>query len=100
MTDRNDLSTLRDKLEATRGRESVARIVAFRGESSQIRKRAYTRAPANRIEMIAIVGRRFVIVTAGTTIAEIGELTVALPLALRAVTATRSRKPRSASRTP
>ena len=41
--------------------------------------------------MIAIVGRLFVIATAGATIAVIAELAVALPFALRAVTATRSR---------
>jgi hypothetical protein len=77
----------------------VARIVRFAGLSSQIRKRAYTVAPLKRIERMVSVGRLFVIAVAGATIAVIAELAVALPLELRAVTATRSRNPRSARRT-
>ena len=38
-----------------------------------------------------IVGRLFVITTAGATMAVIAEFAVALPFAFRAVTATRSR---------
>jgi len=57
-------------------------------------------APEKRTEMITRVGRRFVTVTAGETTAVIAEFTVALPFALRAVTATRRRKPRSTTRTP
>ena len=48
-------------------------------------------APEKRIETILIVGRPLVIRTAGWTIAVIAEFAVAVPLALRAVTATRSR---------
>ena len=51
--------------ESFPGRESVAMIDTFFNESSQIRKRAYTAAPTNLTEMMASVGRWFVILTAG-----------------------------------
>ena len=41
------------------GRVSVWMIVRFLSESSQTRKRAYTRGPANRTETIFMFGRRF-----------------------------------------
>ena len=75
-------------------------MVRFRGESSQIRKRAYTRAPRKRTEISVTLGRAFVIGTDGTTIAEGLDKAEPAPLALRAVTSTRSRKPTSAARTP
>ena len=63
----------------------------FLYESSQIRNRAYTDAPANRIERIVSVGRLFVILTSGATTAVIAEFALALPFAFFAVTVTRRR---------
>ena len=86
--------------DALPGRESVARIVRFRGESSQIRNRAYTRAPRKRTEISFTVGRAFVIGTDGAAIEDGFDSAEPEPLAFFAVTSTRSRKPTSALRTP
>ena len=52
-------------------------IVRFLNESSQMRKRAYTCEPEKRTDTIVNVGRWFVIVTAGATIAVRAEVAVA-----------------------
>ena len=85
--------------ESTPGRESVWRIVRFFCESSQTRNRAYTRAPRKLTDRIRSVGRWLTIRAAGAASALTPEDAVALPLSVRAVTWTRSRKPTSAVRT-
>ena len=73
-------------------------IVRFFSESSQIRNRAYIVEPMNRADRIVSVGRLLVIGAVGAMIAVVAEFVVPVPLALRAVTLTRIRKPRSPAR--
>ena len=63
----------------------------FLNESSQIRKVAYTVDPVNCTLRIVKVGRWFVIVATGATIAVIADVAVSEPFGFRAVTRTRSR---------
>ena len=84
--------------DATPGRESGSMTVRFLAESSQIRKRAYITWPRNFADRIVSVGRRVVIGVAGATMAVGAEVAVPERFAFRAVTRTRTRKPRSAVR--